>query len=99
MEFIRAQRRAEGGESRRAFDDPTRVALEAVRQVRGAAVKSLNRRKQAPGLMVFDYERDGKRTTVVVARPYWLTFYSSSSQVVWVVTKLESQWCEKLSLH
>jgi hypothetical protein len=94
--FIRQQTTAERGERSWAFTDPVRVALEAARKVHGDSVKSLKRLKSPQGVQILEWQHDLKVTTVVVSRPYWLSFYSPSSQVPWVVTAMKTAWCEKL---
>ena len=90
--LIREQAAAEAGERAWAFVEPSRVALEAVRRVNGDAV--LRRVKSTQSQVVFEWKRARNVTTVVVARPYWLSFYAKSTRVAWVVTSMETAWCD-----
>jgi hypothetical protein len=89
-----AQAAADRGDRDWALRDPGRVALEAAQRVHGAEVKSLRRVKSSPGRQVFEWEQNRRLTTVVVARPYWLSKYAQTSAVAWVVTVMKTESCD-----
>ena len=93
--LIREQGAADSGERSWAFADPARVALEAVRRGHGDSVKSLKRVQALQGLIVFEGRHNKSVTTVVVARPYWLSYYAKSSKVAWVVTAMKTTSCSE----
>ena len=93
---IREQAAADSGERSWLFDDPQRVALEAMRKAYGDGVTSVKRVKASPSRQVFVWSpAKDKLTTVVVARPYLLSLSARSTQVAWVVTSMVATRCEK----
>lgn len=92
--FIREQAAADAGERPWLFTDPERVAIEAAREVHGAAVTSLKRVKSTQAQQVFEWPHDQRVTTVVVARPYWLSLYAKSFRVAWVATAVNTSFCK-----
>jgi len=92
--FVRLQVAADLGERAWSLTDPARVALEAIREVRGETVTSLRRIRSSPARQVYDWARDGRVTTVVVSRPYFLVRYAKSAQIAWVPIELETKWCK-----
>ena len=92
--FVMLQRQAEQGERAWAFTDPFRVALEEVESVYGRGVAArLKRTKSSARVQVFEWERNRQLTTVVVARPYWLSRLANGSRVAWVPTLMETGTC------
>jgi tetratricopeptide (TPR) repeat protein len=92
---IREQIDAEAGDRAWAFADPHRVALEAARTVHGSPAKSLKLVKKSSSRHVFEWDHDHQITTVVVTRPYWLSYFARASDVVWVVTAMNTADCHK----
>jgi hypothetical protein len=90
---IREQQTADAGDRRWAFSDPRRVALEALRRQHGAQVSDLVLVKTGPGLQVFEWRHDRRWTTAVVLRPYWLSSFAKTKDVVWTAAKLETTSC------
>lgn len=84
----------DAGEQSWRFTDPDRAAREAVRVVHGAELTSLKRLKSTPARQIFEWPHGGLVTTVVVARPYWLSLYAKSSQVAWVATAVNTSFCK-----
>ena len=89
-ELVEAQRRAESGQQNWAFDHPEHVAADAL--VRLAAAKEpimgLKERRKTQGRVVYEWRPAKKHViyTVVVSRPYWLSFYARDpKRVGWVV--------------
>jgi hypothetical protein len=77
-----------------AFSDPQRVAIESLKALYPGHAPTLRRVKRTPGRQVFRW-RDGKKSiVVVVARPYWLSFYAASNSVAWVSTMIKEADCE-----
>ena len=77
-----------------SFLDPARVALEELQSVDGQRVVRLKRTKSSRSVQVFEWERDRQLTTVVVARPYWLSRVANGTRVAWVPTLMEAASCE-----
>ena len=76
-----------------AFSDPQRVAIESLKILYPGQSPVLRRVKQTPAREVFRW-RDGKKSIVVVTRPYWLSFYANSDSVAWVSTMIKEAECE-----
>jgi hypothetical protein len=93
--LLRLQRQAEHGERAWAFSDPARVAQEEVASVYGSGVRPLKRTRSSGGVQVFEWERDRQLTTVVVARPYWLSRFAAGAAVAWVPVQMETGTCEQ----
>lgn len=88
---IAAQRQAEAGPRAWAFEEPVRVASDALVGLLNLAPEtaiSMTQTRKSPGRLVFEWRPGGKKEvyTVVVNRPYWLSFYAKDPQkVAWVV--------------
>jgi hypothetical protein len=94
--LIRQQQEADSGERKWAFDEPERVALEAARAKPGPAVTGLIRTRTAPGRQVFEWTHGRSWTTVVVIRPYWLSYFAKATDVAWVMTQMKTASCDVL---
>lgn len=100
-ESIEAQRKAELGSSRWAFDDPRRVASNALARLVNVHENSTAKMKQkgkAQGRFVFEWKSPGKQAIymIVVSRPYWLSFYSKDPKTIaWVVIAAYEASCAK----
>lgn len=88
------QRAADAGDRRWAFDDPHRVALEALRREHGADVSELTLVKAEDALQVYEWRHDRKWSTAVVIRPYWLSLVARTEKVVWTADMLETDGCD-----
>jgi hypothetical protein len=87
------QKMADSGERAWAFTDPERVAIESLRPFYKDQTPVLRRVRKTDVQQVFRW-RNGKRSiVVVVARPYWLSFYAASSSVAWVSTTIKEAGC------
>jgi hypothetical protein len=84
------QQEADSGKRNWAFDDPQRVASEALTalaKIDAASLTSIRLTHESQGRKVYEWKADGKLDTymVVVSRPYWLSFYSHDpKRVAWV---------------
>ena len=101
VDLIKAQREADAGQRDWDFDNPQRVASEAIARfanVEGSSVALIETRK-AQGRHVYEkWKPADKRETymVVVSRPYLLAFYAHDpKRVAWVVAAAYVSSCEK----
>ncbi len=100
-DLIRAQQESDLGKRDWAFDDPHRVASDAVvkfAKIEGSSIAGLKETRKARGRIVYQWSPDGKGETymVVVSRPFWLSFYSHDpKRVAWVVTAAYLSSCGK----
>ncbi len=90
---IAEQRRADGGQTW-LFSDPERVATESLKTLYPGQSPALHLVKQTTAQRVFRWRNGKTSVVVVVARPYWLSFYASSSSVAWVSTIIKEAECE-----
>jgi len=92
------QKQAEEGKNEWAFDDPMRVASEAlmtIARIGGGEAPNLIRETQ--GRKVYEWKPSGNAATymVVVSRPYWISFYSRDpTRVAWAVIAAYEISCE-----
>jgi hypothetical protein len=99
-EQIEAQRLADEGKRAWAFDDPRRVATDALARLANLDEKSpvgLKETAAAQGRVVFGLSGGGGRPgyMVVVRRPYVLTFYAKGpKRVAWVVAAAYKTSCD-----
>jgi len=89
-DLLEEQRRAEEGARAWAFEDPRRVASEALARFANLDDKLLARlteTRRAQGRVVFRIIQGEKQPSymVVVNRPYVLSFYAKEKRVAWVV--------------
>ncbi len=100
VDLIKAQREADAGQQDWVFDNPQRVASEAIARfsnVEGSSV-ALKETRKAQGRYVYEWKPADKRETymVVVSRPYLLAFYAQDpKRVAWVVAAAYVSSCEK----
>lgn len=84
---------AESGSRKWAYDDPVRVAVEALRTLkkrREGDIK-LARIRETPSRITYRWnETTNEYLTVIVTRPYWLSTYAKNGKVPWVVTNIKS---------
>lgn len=94
------QQEADSGKRDWAFDNPKRVASDALATIAKVNVTLLNKMKlirEAQGRKVYEWKSPGKAETymVVVSRPYWLLFYShNSKRVAWVAIAAYGSSCD-----
>jgi hypothetical protein len=93
-EAIEEQRQAETGARSWAYTDPRRVAVESLKPLYKGEVPALRLLKETPVRMVFRWKKGKKAVSVVVIRPYWLSFYSKTGSVVWVSTTINEADCK-----
>jgi hypothetical protein len=101
IDIIQSQQQADSGLRSWAFDDPQRVASEAIidfAKLKTSGPIALKEMRKAPGRIV--YERDSSAEInpymVVVSRPYWLSFYAhNSKRVAWVVIATYELTCAR----
>lgn len=90
---IAEQHRADGGEADWALKDPQRVALESLHRYYPNQVPILRTVTTTPARHVYRWKRGRNAITVVVTRPYWLSFYAKSRSLVWVSTMVKEANC------
>jgi len=94
-----AQRDADGGQRSWAFDDPKRVALEALahlQQIDEKSIVGLKETRREQGRFTYIWHPEGKTMSymVLVRRPYWLSFYARDpKRVAWVVVDAYELTC------
>jgi hypothetical protein len=85
--LIQAQREADNGGRDWAFNDPPRVAAETLSRLSKKKPEAANLKlaRNAPARKTYQWTDKTKTYTVVVSRPYWLSFYARDSrQVAWI---------------
>ncbi len=92
-EAIEEQRLADEGTNSWAFNNPIRVAKVSLKPFYKDQAPVLHLVKQTPVRQVFRWKNGKKSITVVVTRPYWLSYYSKSDQVAWVATTIKEADC------
>jgi len=96
MEF---QKKADNGRRDWAFNDPRRIALEALSalaNIDSTALGAMKQMQRFQGRVVYKWEAAGraKSYTVVVSRPYWLSFYARDpKRVAWVAVAADETPC------
>jgi len=90
---IAEQRLADSGERAWAFTDPQRVALDSLGPFQGEIVPVLRKVRATPVRQVFRWRNAGKTVTIVVTRPYWLSFYAKTNSVAWISTMIKEAGC------
>jgi hypothetical protein len=97
---IAAQRQAEAGPRAWSFDDPARVASDALiglLKLDPATAITMTQARKSPGRISYEWKPPGKKEsyTVVVNRPYWLSFEAKDPlKVAWVVMAAYEFSCE-----
>ncbi len=88
--YVKAQRKADEGQTEWMFTDPERVAADHLAQllsVDSSSIK-LKQTRQAQGRYVYEWRPGNKKTSymIVVSRPYWLSFSAKDpNRVAWMV--------------
>ena len=101
-ELPEAQRSAEQGNPRWAFDEPQRVAsseLASLIHLPEDSIGEMKQKSNMPGRAIYEWRPKGKQVSymVVVSRPYLLSFYSrdAGKRVAWVVIAAYESSCPK----
>lgn len=100
-DLMHAQQEADIGQRDWVFDDPQRVASEALARfakIDQPSIAGLKETRKTQGRMVYQWSPTGKAETYmfVVSRPYWLSFYAHDpKRVAWVVVAAYVSSCGK----
>jgi len=100
-DLIGLQQKAELGERSWAFDNPPRVASDALSGLLKLDEKSftgLQQKSKVPGRFVYLWRSEYKKVEymVVVSRPYWLMFFAhDSKKIAWVAIAAYESDCRK----
>lgn len=97
--FLKAQEKADRGEDAWAFTDPKRVGSNGLAQLLSVDESSINLKvaRRTQGRFVYEWQpkKNGDIYTVVVSRPYVLSFYAKDpTRVAWVVRAAYQAGCE-----
>jgi hypothetical protein len=101
VDWIKAQHEADLGERDWVFQDPRRVATEALARfahVDRASTAGLKETRKAQGRFVYEWRpsKNAETYMVVVSRPYLLSFYAHDpGRVAWVVAALYISSCDE----
>lgn len=90
---IAEQRTADTGEAAWRFTDPERVAIDSLKASYPGQAPVLKSVKKTSARQVFRWKSGKNKVKIVVTRPYWLSFYSTSGSVVWVTSMIEEAEC------
>ncbi len=90
---IAEQRKADSGQATWSFSDPRQVAIMSLKSFYPGQAAILRSVKKTPARQVFQWKSAKKSVTVVVTRPYWLSFYATSNSVAWVATTIKEAEC------
>jgi hypothetical protein len=98
-DFLKAQEKADRGEDVWMFTDPKRVGSKALSQLLSVDESSIKLRvaRRAQGRFVYEWQpkKNGDIYTVVVSRPYVLSFYAKDpNRVAWVLRAAYQAGCE-----
>jgi hypothetical protein len=93
QEAISEQSLADSGARAWAFDDPRRVAIESLRAFYQEQTLVLRSVKRTAAREVFQWKNGKNVVTVVVSKPYWLSFYAKSNSVAWLTTVIKVADC------
>jgi hypothetical protein len=95
--LMQAQHDAEGGTSDWAFTDPARVAADALSRLarkKSLTAADLKLTRDSTARKTYQWSAKNKTYTVVVSRPYWLSYYARNpKQVVWVAVAAYETSC------
>jgi hypothetical protein len=83
-----------------AFDDPRRVAVEALARYAGGSASTLapNESRRAQGRVVYEWPAATDRPTymVVVSRPYVVSFYARDpKRIAWIAVAVYESFCDR----
>ncbi|MGR8936120.1 MAG: hypothetical protein ACU837_17350, partial [Gammaproteobacteria bacterium] len=97
---IKAQREADLGQRAWAFNEPQRVAAEAlalILKIDEESIAGMILTREAQGRAVYQWRDEAKQTNymIVVSRPYWLSFYAKDKErVAWVAVAAYESSCK-----
>ena len=100
-DLIGMQQKAELGQRSWAFEDPHRVASDALSELLNIHEKSiagLKQKSEAQGRFVYEWRPGASkaRYQVVVSRPYWFSFFAHDpKKIAWVVIAAYESDCRK----
>jgi hypothetical protein len=89
---MEAQQEAEAGKRSWAFDDARRVAsttLASVLKITEASLAEMKQIQKQQGQIIYEWRPKQTETiyTVIVSRPYWLSFYAEDEKkIAWIAT-------------
>ena len=98
---IELQHKAELGDHPWAFDDPQRVATDALARllkIEEASMKGIKPKRRTQGRIIYEWQPRTERATymIVVSRPYVLSFYARDpKKIAWVVIAAYKSSCGK----
>jgi hypothetical protein len=98
--FLEAQKSADSDGQSWRFEDPKRVAVEALSKLTKkdpASISDIKLKRQTPGRMTFEWKAKNEKATytLVVSRPYELSFYAKTGRVAWVPREAYRSSCGK----
>lgn len=99
-EALNGQQQADSGDRGWAFNEPRRVAIDVmarIPRIDPVPVAGIRQIRKAQGRLIYEWKAEGSRKsyTVVVSRPYWLSFYAKNeAKVAWVVIGAYESSCE-----
>jgi hypothetical protein len=76
------------------YNDPDRVARESLNVLYPGTTPVLKVIRLSPARRVYRWKRSGRMVTVVVTRPYWLSYYAKSSSVIWIASNIKEATCD-----
>jgi hypothetical protein len=91
-DMIDAQQKAESGEQEWSFENPLRVATEALSKlstVKMTSISGIKQLRQSQGSYVYEWTNKVTKAKYLleISRPYWLTYYAKNPErVAWIVT-------------
>ena len=94
--LIQAQRGADNGSRGWAFTDPSQVAADALARLvkKKATGSDLKLARDSASRKAYQWTSKNKSYTIVVSRPYWLSYYArDSKQVAWVAVAAYETSC------
>ena len=98
--FVEAQKSADSDSQSWMFEDPKRVAIEGISKLTSkdpASIAYLKLKRQTQGRMTFEWKPKNEKATytIVVSRPYELSFYAKTTRVVWVLREAYRSSCKR----
>jgi hypothetical protein len=90
---INEQKLADAGDRSWAFSDPLRVAIDSLHGLYPGGSPEVSVVRQSPSRLVLLWDRPVEPVLVVVTRPYWLSKFARTSQVVWVSSMVKQFSC------
>lgn len=100
-DWLEAQRVADRGERAWVFDEPNRVAADALSHLGKVDEKTLEKmtqKRRFPGRLIYELKANQGKVVymIVVSRPYMLSFYARDPQkIAWVVAAAYESSCDQ----